>query len=149
MSDLSTAFVDCAGDLAISGQSLAEDDGLESAVVISLFTDRRAEDGDALPGAADDKRGWWGDGFAEASGDRIGSRLWLLAREKQLPSVLARARDYAREALAWLIEDGIVREVNVAAEIVRQGVLGLSIDIVRTGRPVARYRFESFWKGGA
>lgn len=147
MSDIRTVFLDFAGDWTVSGPALAEDDGLESAVVISLFTDRRAQAGDPLPGAPEDRRGWWGDAFGALDGDRIGSRLWLLNREKQLPAVVERAREYAQEALAWLIEDGIARAVNVTAEIVRTGVLGLRIEVVRADKRVAQYRFESFWKG--
>lgn len=147
MSDIRTVFVDFAGDLTVSGPSLENDDGLETAVVISLFTDRRAKAGDPLPDGVLNRRGWWGDSFPSVAGDRIGSRLWMLAREKQLPSVLARAREYAIEALQWLIEDGVARAVNVTAEVVRNGVLGLSIEIVRSDKPVAMYRFDSFWSG--
>lgn len=151
MSDLRTWFRDFAGDLAVDGAQLAADDGLETAVVLSLFTDRRANDDDALPDAQGqaerEPRGWWGDSYAEVPGDRIGSRLWLLAREKQLPAVLERARQYADEALRWLVEDGVAREVNVRAELVRDGVLGLAIEIVRPRVPVSRFRFETFWKG--
>lgn len=146
MSDLRAVFKDFSGDLVVSGPNLAEDDGLETAVVLSLFTDRRAEDGDPLPGNAEDRRGWWGDSFPSAPGDRIGSRLWLLNREKQIPVVLTRAREYALEALQWLVDDGVARAINVTAEIVRAGVLGLGIEIVRSDAPVARYRFETFWK---
>lgn len=124
---------------------LAEDDGLQTAVIISLFTDRRADDADRLPGA-DDKRGWWADAYAEIDGDKIGSRLWLLAREKQTQLVLVLAKAYAEEALAWLLEDGIARAVNVSAEIVREGVLGLGIEILRAAAPPQKYRFETFWK---
>ena len=120
---------------------------METAVVISLFTDRRAKAGDPIPDGVLNRRGWWGDSFPDVAGDQIGSRLWMLAREKQLPSVLARAREYALEALQWLIDDGIARAVNVTAEVVRSGVLGLSIEIVRSDKPVAQYRFDSFWKG--
>lgn len=147
MSDIRTVFRDFAGDLEISGGALAADDGLETAVVISLFTDRRAEPGDPLPDAGADRRGWWGDALADVPGDRIGSRLWLLAREKQTQATLARAREYAAEALRWMIEDGVARAVNVTAEIVRDGVLGLGIEIVRSDKPVVQYRFDSFWKG--
>jgi phage gp46-like protein len=147
VSDIRTVFVDFAGDLTVSGPSLENDDGLETAVVISLFTDRRAKAGDPLPDGVLNRRGWWGDSFPSVAGDRIGSRLWMLAREKQLPSVLARAREYAIEALQWLIEDGVARAVNVTAEVVRNGVLGLSIEIVRSDKPVAMYRFDSFWSG--
>lgn len=146
MGDIRTAFKDFSGDWQLLSPGLEEDAGLETAVVISLFTDRRAEADDELPGG-DDLRGWWGDALAEVEGDRIGSRLWLLSREKQLPQVLARAREYALEALQWLIEDGVASAVDVTAEIVRQGVLGLAVEIRRAGKPPVRYRFEQFWKG--
>jgi phage gp46-like protein len=126
---------------------LDEDGGIETAVVLSLFTDRRAQPGDPLPDDTAGRRGWWGDAFPAIEGDRIGSRLWLLSREKQVPAVLARAREYALEALQWMIDDGIAESVNVSAEVVSPGVLGLQIQIARSHMPVAKYRFETFWKG--
>lgn len=147
MSDIRTNYDPntMAFDWAVAGAGLEEDAGLETAVTISLFTDRRAENDDALPGAQDDRRGWWADAFLDVAGDKIGSRLWLLAREKQTPSVLMRAQEYAQEALAWLIEDGIARAVNITAEVVRSGVLGLTVEIVRAAAPPAKFRFETFW----
>jgi len=133
----------------VSG-SLESDDGLQTAIVISLFTDRRADPSD-LPASAsgEDRRGWWGDSFADVEGDRIGSRLWLLARAKKTQSTLLRARDYTKEALQWLIEDGVAREVNVATEwsTSRTGYLLLTIEVVRAGKPVNKYQFDAFWKG--
>lgn len=133
-------------DLAIRNGDIATDNGLLAAVLVSLFTDRRANADDVLPddaqgrasaagagrpGAAGtgDRRGWWADAWPEIDGDLIGSRLWLLSREKQLPDVLQRAQVYAEEALAWLAEDGIAKYVSAPAEWVRAGVLGLLIDI--------------------
>jgi phage gp46-like protein len=147
MSDIRTTFTNFAGDWLVSGSRLAQDDGLETAVIISLFTDRRAKPSDKLPSAGDDRRGWWGDTFPAVRGDRIGSRLWLLHRSKQLPEVVALTRDYARECLQWLIDDGIARRITVKAEVVRTGVLGLGIEIARSNKAVAQYRFETFWKG--
>ena len=51
---------------------------LVRAVIISLFTWRRARPDDDLPG--DLRMGWWGDTYAGTEGDRFGSRLWLLSR---------------------------------------------------------------------
>lgn len=76
---------------------LQGDDGLMTAVIISLFTDARAHDDDPLPdervGVSSDRRGWWGDCLPDAQGEQtlesIGSRLWLLWREKDLDSVVA------------------------------------------------------------
>lgn len=144
MADIRTVFSDFSGDWRIVGPGFEEDDGLESAVVISLFTDRRAENDDEVDG--EDRRGWWGDLFADVEGDRIGSRLWLLSREKQLPAVLIKAREYASEALQWLIDDGVASAVTVTTEIVRQGLLGLLVVIHRPAKPPIQFRFETFWK---
>lgn len=116
-------------DLTTLGADLATEDGLRAAVLVSLFTDRRAEADDPLPGAPNsaDRRGWWADAWPEVDGDRIGSRLWLLAREKQTVDVLQRAQVYSEEALAWLIEDGVALAVSVTAEWVATGVLGLHV----------------------
>ncbi len=133
-------------DLSLAGGDLAQDEGLETSVLISLFTDRRANDEDPLPGG-DDRRGWWGDAFGDIDGDRVGSRLWLLSREKQTQTALNRAKEYAEEALRWLIEDGIARSVTVSAQIVSSGVLGLEVEIARAKKPVAQYRFDVFWRG--
>lgn len=142
--DIRTAFVDLAGDWTLSGPALAADEGLETAVILSLFTDRLAEPDDRLDGR--DRRGWWGDSFPVIEGDRIGSRLWLLAREKQTASTLNRAREYAREALQWLVEDGVAAGVQVDAEYPRPGLLALIITITRPDGTTARFRFDNFWR---
>lgn len=107
-----------------AGNDLATDTGLRTAVIISLFTDRRVEADDELMDGSDDRRGSWDDPWR-------GSRLWLLAREKQTPRTLERAREYTEEALAWLVEDGIARSAIVTAEWVRASVFGLRVVIER------------------
>ena len=132
-------------DFALDGADLATDEGLETAAAISLFTDRRAGRDDALPGGDDDRRGWWGDAFAGVEGDLIGSKLWLLGREKNLPEALNRARDYGAEALAWMVEDGIAERVEVVAAAPLDTVLLLGVAIFRPNDPPVRFRFERFW----
>lgn len=135
-----------AADLVFEADDLALDGGLETAVLLSLFTDRRAEEGDPLPTGEQDRRGWYGDALPVVDGDRIGSRLWLISREKQTPSVLSRIEAYAREALAWLVEDQVASKVAVKAEFPRAGVWGLTVEIYRPGvaDPV-RFRFNDTW----
>ena len=55
-------------------------DPLTRAVVISLFTWRRAEPDDN----ADVPMGWWGDTWPAVQNDRYGSRLWLLYRVQRI-----------------------------------------------------------------
>jgi phage gp46-like protein len=117
------------GDIFLAGTDLDTGHDLESAVMISLFTDRRAEEDDDP--TESNRRGWWGDTYSAIENDRIGSRLWLLSRSKEIQPTVNLAQLYAEEALQWLIEDNIAEAVNVTASIVRRGVLGLEIEIVK------------------
>lgn len=101
MTDLAFVWNNGRGNIAQDGTDMLTDDSLTSDVIISLYTDRRALDSDEIPGGDTDRRGWWGDSFRPRP---IGSRLWLLSREKTLQSVLDRAAEYALEALLWLKE---------------------------------------------
>lgn len=147
MSDIAlTLDDDLLGDLIVVGNDLAVDDGLETAVIISLFTDARAQTDDVIPDGTGDPRGWWGDSVANDDGDQTGSRLWLLDREKQQTSVLERAEQYAREALQWMLDDQVVSEIDVEAEIVREGMLGIGVRLQRPRGDAVQYRYEYAWR---
>ena len=74
---------------------------------------------------------------------RAYSRLWLLWREKDLDSVVARARQYAEEALAWLTREGHVSSLTVSVERVQPGHLGISVAVQPSGSddPGREWRF--------
>jgi len=123
---------------------LASANPLVRAVVISLFTWRRAAPDDDLPG--DQRMGWWGDSVPTVPNDRIGSRLWLLARAKLTSETLTRATEYAREALHWLIDDGIAARVDVESARVNTFTLGLACRIYKAdGTVLADIRFSDVW----
>lgn len=134
-------------NVTIDGQpagDLSQADVLVRAVLISLFTWRRAKPDDITEG---EKMGWWGDGVEPpAVNDRIGSRLWLLRRAKLVPQTINAAREYAQEALAWLVEDGAAVRVDVTAE--RFGVDGLALQVVvyRTAGDKVALRFDNAWE---
>lgn len=136
-------------ELIINGKSADlsdfEADGLAQAVLISLFSWRKSADDDGI--RAPDRQGWWGDSFAAVAGDRIGSRLWLLQREKVTAEVLRRAETYAKEALQWLIDDKVVRRAEVSAE--RYGTDGAALSVVLY-RPddtqAINARFQDVWR---
>jgi phage gp46-like protein len=151
--DLQTRFNDqlCECDWSLDGGALVSDAGLQSAVVISLFTDRRAEADDILPDGASDRRGWWGDVVAPktAPTDKpwlSGSRLWLLSREKQTTATAQRVEFYTREALAWMVEIGVASAVDVSATWIRQGFLALDVTIHRPNGVAETY--DLIWQGG-
>lgn len=137
---------DFGGDLIFDGSDLALDDGLNTALLVSLFSDRRAEPDDELPDPDGSRRGWWGDALG-TDGDRIGSRLWLLTRRKQLPETRQLFLEFTREALAWLLEDGVAASVEVDASWRSQGILLVEALIVRPdGRSI---RFDYAWDSEA
>ena len=102
--------------LFLNGAQVSADmtDSLSRAVVISLFTWQRASQSDEVDN--DQRMGWWGDTFAENKGDKIGSKLWLLLRQKITEETLNRAQEYAYDALKWLIDDGICSDITVNVE---------------------------------
>lgn len=135
-------------DLAIADDDLVGDEGLHTAILLSLFTDRRAEDDDRLPSEDGDRRGWWADEFAEIEGDQIGSRLWLLDRSARRADVLREAEEFDREALAWMIEDRVTDKIDVAitAEAIG-GALALvhAITIYRPAQDPVTFRYAHAW----
>ena len=132
--------------------AIAMTDGLETAVTISLFTDRRARDDDELPDNSGDRRGWcltYRQREADPESDEIGSWLWLLGREKQLASVVARARSYAETALAWMVRRKYVRQVTVTAEVTAPGLLGLQVEIIRRDGTRWSRIYDYYWTNHA
>ncbi|CAB1208889.1 phage GP46 family protein [Serratia marcescens] len=118
---------------------LINGDDLQTAMIISLFTDRVARDDDDIDGA--DRRGWWGDMGEDYN---IGSRLWLLRRQKLTQAVAQKAEDYAREALQWLISDGVVSSFTIATQIVYPRRLNMVIRYQRPGNG-DRTDMRFFW----
>ena len=127
-------------DVSVVNGDLAVDQGLTTAVILSLFTDRQANPGDSIPDGTTDPRGWWGDMPVDpaqqdgtAPPDHIGSRLWLLDRALQTPDTLQKAQAYAREALQWLLDDGVAGSVTATASFPQQGWIELQIVIGQAG----------------
>lgn len=111
---------------------------IETAVLISLFTDAAAGPDDAVPDSTGDPRGWWAD-------PTIGSKLWLLARAKRTPQNLQLALAYLRQALAWLVADGVAAAVDVTAEWQAGGRLAGQI-VVSHAAGATAVPFDYAWK---
>lgn len=150
MSDVSLFFFDDFNrfDMRVSKGDLELEDGLRTAVTISLFTDRRVTALE-VPEGEKGRRGWWADSVAEVEGDQIGSKLWVLTREKQTVEVLERAREYCEEALAWLIEDGVAESVSVSTSYPSRGILTIEIEIVRPNKETASLSYDYAWEAEA
>ena len=126
----------------IENGDFVADDGLETAVIISLFTDARVSD-EQLPAGQTSKKGWWGDKFSGVDQDKIGSRLWTLRREKRTTEVLRKHEDYSIEALNWMKEDGVADSITAEAfyEVTTKFLV---MNLVIT-RPDGTSRFKVNW----
>lgn len=140
------------GDLLLQGGALTMDDGLRSAVLISLFTDARAADDETLPQDGGDRRGWWGDTQARIAGvdagtaqdrNRIGSLLWLLHRSKITSAVMMQAKEAAEAALEWLVRDGVASAVRVVVSASGH-TMQIAVELDRPTGPT-RQRFDFAW----
>jgi len=100
--------------IADDGDLLAEN-GLETAVILSLFSDARYHG----------ERGHWAD---QLIGRVSGSLLWLLKREKTQVQVLRRAEDYAKQSLEWMIKQRKATKIEVSATWLNGGHLSLSLN---------------------
>ena len=144
MTDIATTWnaSGTAGDWVVDGADLQSGADLETAVQISLFTDATAGPDDVIPDGTDDPRGWVGD----ADSDRpIGSKLWLLSRAVLDDQTLLTAADYMRQALQWLLDDGVVSKIDVVTT--RGGLrrLDAAITLSRTGGAPLNLKYAWVW----
>lgn len=137
MVELNLKITDKGPDLEIVGSDLAIDYGLVSTIHAMLFTDAREDETQLERG--ENPRGYW----ADAPGERWGSKLWRLERAKRIPATLTLARQYAQEALARLVAEGIASSVTTEAEFGadRQTLL-LRVTVTRS----TDERWSDVWK---
>lgn len=133
-------------DIAISRGDLIACDGLETAVMISLFSDRYVSP-DKLPEGFVDGRGWWADALSEEPEDRIGSRLWLLDRGKISSKTKNEMKDYTEEALAWMVTVGLASKIKVTTTIVSNQRIDMLVQIYRPEGDNIPFKF--IWDGQA
>ena len=140
------------GDLNVLKGDIKNDNGLETAVLISLFTDQRANNDDELPDLnSDDRRGWWGDLISpDVEDDKIGSRLWLhIERAKTTENLLPTIKQDINDALQWMIDDKIAQKINVNLE--RQGIpgndrLAFVVEILKRDGNKEVFDFNNLWE---
>lgn len=114
--------------------ALAVDRSLVSVVALCLFTNVEATAEEIATAGLDQQEGWWAeaDSLREQGRPRMGSKLWLLKREKTIAATLRRGEGYVRDALRWLIDQKIAADIGVRMTLLRPGgVVGLEVTITR------------------
>ncbi len=136
------------GDIGFKDNDLIPEYGIESAVILSLFLDQRAENDDKLDDI-NDKRGWWGDEL-ETNGDQIGSKLWLMERASTTTRNMIKIKEYIYDALQWMIDDGICANIIVTLERLENdngNRLYCLIEILKQSGETVAIQFDDLWTG--
>ena len=118
-------------DVSYVDGRLVDDPGLITAILISLYTDKR--DPSRPEG---EQGGWWGTSLDD-EGDEWGSLLWTLRRAAPTEDTRRKAETYAADALRWMVTDKIADAVTVMAAWSSPALgvrrLTLAVDIKRPG----------------
>jgi phage gp46-like protein len=136
-----------AGDWVLAAGDLQTGQDLETACLVSLFTDKLATPDFVPTDGTSDRRGWWADPYNDSP---LGSNLWQLERAKKTRDTLALARRYAQDALQWLITDGVATQVNVNTSWLGRSpgstALGMTVAIVKPNGSLTRFTFGWAWQ---
>lgn len=146
MTDIRISLEGGLADVEILGGDLRADQSLRTAVLISLFTDGRAALEAVLPDYTGDRRGWWAQSLLTSDAQGFGSLLWTLERAKLTTETLTLAEGYARDALTWLVDDGIAEAVEALATRFGTDRMLLAVELVRgnaTAFPAEWAAFEA------
>lgn len=131
-------------DINVIDGDLERCDGLESAVIISLFSWARADASEIDPGTP--QYGWWGDKIDEDGSNQLGSKLYLLKRAKITEETIAKAEDYIKQALQWMIEDKVASDISVNLERNSKDLNRVDgIVTITRGNDTKNLRFNDLW----
>ena len=115
------------GQITIKSGQPIMDDGLETAVYISLFS------GD-----------YWGNAISERD-EKCESKLETLFSHTLNNQVRLDAEEYALQALEWMKRQGIAAKIEAEGSIPRTGFLGLVVRIYQPDDTVAELRYQINW----
>ncbi len=91
-------------------EPLSSSQGLEHAALQSILNHGQSTSNDRARMQNNERGGCWSEAFSTL----VGSRNWTLEREKNLPEVRQMAEKFVREALQWMVDEKLLRDVNVS-----------------------------------
>ncbi len=135
-------------DIQIVGGDFLLGDDLETAIGLSLFTDRRATSAEIKEfqsGITDrqSRRGYWANTFRSID---QGSGLWLLSRSKRQEITRSRAEALALESLQWILSDDIAEAVDVVATLSGASGLDIQVRILKPSGEDLNFKYQFVWE---
>ncbi len=133
----------CRGDWSMSGGDLASGSDLQTASLVSMFTDARVDEHvPPAPAGPPDRRGCWTDTY---TGWRIGSRLWTRQRLVKNQQTLTLITGDVKDCLNWLIAEGVVSRVDISASWINRTMIGVSITAHMPLADPQTFQFQWVW----
>ncbi len=129
------------GDLSMVASALASGNDLETASLLSIFTERQVDPGDIVYDT--DPHGCWIDTYAaleDASlvaipNDRMGSKVYQVFARPRTQDTLNWLRDQLIQCHGWMILDGVASAVDATAFFTGPGGIGAIVSITANGVP--------------
>lgn len=134
---------DASYDIGIENGDFVIDDGLETAAIISLLSDRRADESQIVQ--PEFRRGWIGDLVTTLPGYKLGSHLWLAEQSRLTQETLNQVQDYAEKSLRWMLDAGFIIKVEAKASITPEFSILLNTIITSPDGSVSIKSFN-LWK---
>ena len=139
--DIKLFFENGSFDIGIEDGDFIAEDGFDTAIWVSLFTDARADESQVV--LPENRRGWMGN---LANDERqLGGLLWLVEQRRLNQDTLNETIDYARKSLIWFIEDGLATQLNVTGEIVPRSGISLTM-IITSVKGVTSTHYVNLWE---
>jgi len=126
-------------DILIENGDIVVDNSYKTTLILSLGTDARANTEEI--NSIDKQRGSITDLYTSQEN---GSKLWLLEQSRLDTSSKNRAVDYALNALKYLNDNGLLKNINVSGNLTSEGIV-LSIELQALNGVFDKYKYNA-WK---
>jgi len=107
-------------DIDFENGDFALTEGLETALLMSIYVDKRAAASEVPRVQA--RRGWHGNLLSGFDTYEIGSKLWLLCQARRDQNTLNLTQTYTSDCLFWLVTDSIATKIETDASFIVNGV---------------------------
>lgn len=123
--------------LTIENGDFGRVDGLETAVLTSLFTDARLDESEMIDPIR--RGGWVGNVL---SGRQLGGKLYALENARITTAYVGKAKEFAARSFDWMLQDGVSRGIRNGVSVQGQNV---NHDISIVGRDGVKYDYRYLW----
>ena len=114
-------------DITFTDGDITADEGFETAIMASLFTDARASESQV--GSPEQRRGWLGNTLSTVPGREVGGLMYLAEQRRLTQDTVNENVDFAQKSLAWMTEDRLAQRIDVSGELIPKKGVRLTIAI--------------------